>query len=71
MITAKRLPASALDSRIASSANGTVWMVTTMIAPPVVSASVRACDLEENRFAKSLSVPCPIGSTTPRLWSIW
>jgi hypothetical protein len=46
-------------------------MVTTMIAPPVVSASVRAWDLEAKRLAKSLPVPCPIGSTTPRLWSIW
>jgi diphthamide biosynthesis methyltransferase len=71
MITANRLPTSDFDSRIASSANGTVWMVTTMIAPPVVNASVSACDLEANRLAKSLSVPCPIGSTTPRLWSIW
>ena len=54
---------------MACSANGTVWMVTTMIAPPVVRASVSASDLEANRLAKSLSVPCPMGSTTPRLCS--
>jgi hypothetical protein len=66
-MTAKRLPDSALDERMASRAKGTVWMVTTMMAPPVVSASVSASDLDENRYAKSESVPCPIGSTTPRL----